>query len=306
MVDQSVRSLGLRHTPIPLDTRDFLPRLRTLVRQHDAPVYTISYYTHWLLMESVHGHGYKVSVSGTAADELFSGYYDHHLAYLYEVRSDPARLASARRDWERRVKPFVRNPFLCDPDLFFRDAGFRGHLYLDAERFRGFLTEDWSEGFEEKSYTPSLLRNRMLNELFCETVPVILHEDDLNAMYFSIENRSPYLDRDLFEFSCRIPTRHLVKDGLAKAVLRGAMAGLVPEPVLYNPRKVGFNASLFSMLDAGSAEVRREVLRESPIFELVRRDKIQALLEAPRLSDWDNKVLFYFLGCKMFLEEFGG
>ena len=40
----------------------------------------------------------------------------------------------------------------------------------------------------------------MLNELFHEAVPVILHEDDLNAMYYSIENRSPFLDRELFEF----------------------------------------------------------------------------------------------------------
>ena len=43
----------------------------------------------------------------------------------------------------------------------------------------------------------------MLNELFHEAVPVILHEDDLNAMYFSIENRSPFLDRELFEFCQR-------------------------------------------------------------------------------------------------------
>ena len=29
------------------------------------------------------------------------------------------------------------------------------------------------------------MRNRMLNEMFHEVVPVILHEDDLNAMHFS-------------------------------------------------------------------------------------------------------------------------
>ena len=33
----------------------------------------------------------------------------------------------------------------------------------------------------------------MLNETFAETVPVILHEDDLNAMSVSLENRSPFL-----------------------------------------------------------------------------------------------------------------
>jgi hypothetical protein len=40
----------------------------------------------------------------------------------------------------------------------------------------------------------------MMNELFHEVIPVILKHDDLNSMYYSIENRSPYLDRDLLEF----------------------------------------------------------------------------------------------------------
>ena len=54
----------------------------------------------------------------------------------------------------------------------------------------------------------------MVNELFHESVPPILHEDDLNAMYFSIENRSPFLDRGLFDWCQSIPTRHLVRNGL--------------------------------------------------------------------------------------------
>ena len=38
----------------------------------------------------------------------------------------------------------------------------------------------------------------MLNELNIETTPVILNEDDLNSMNYSIENRSPYLDKEIF------------------------------------------------------------------------------------------------------------
>ena len=82
--------------PFPSDTCEFLPSMRTLVRQHDAPVYTITYYAHWLLMESIAAHGYRIAVSGTAADELFTGYFDHHLAYLYEIRNEPELHAAAR------------------------------------------------------------------------------------------------------------------------------------------------------------------------------------------------------------------
>ncbi len=88
LVDQAVRELDIQHTAIPTQTEHFLPQLRALVRQHDAPVFTITYYAHWLLERSIAEHGYKISISGTAADELFSGYYDHHLFYLHAVKDD--------------------------------------------------------------------------------------------------------------------------------------------------------------------------------------------------------------------------
>lgn len=303
MVDHAIAELGVRHTAITLDTREFLPRLRELVRHHDAPVYTITYFVQWLLMQSIHEHGYRVSVSGTAADELYSGYYDHHLAYLYEVRDRPELAAPALRAWQEHVQPVVRNPHLSDPSLFVRDPTFRDHIYLGADQFATYLTTSFSEGFDERDYTPDLLRNRMLNELFAEAVPVILHEDDLNAMYFSVENRSPFLDRNLFEHSLTIPTEHLVRDGKAKAVLREAMRGIAPDRILDNRRKVGFNAPIHSLLNTGDPAVRAELLADSPVFEHVRRDKVEALLDKRDLPNSESKLLFNILNAKLFLEE---
>jgi asparagine synthase (glutamine-hydrolysing) len=304
MVDYAVKEQGLRHTSIPVDAAGFLPKLRTLVRQHDAPVYTITYYAHWLLMKSIAEQGYRISVSGTAADELFAGYYDHHLAYLFEVRGDSALHETSLQAWTKHIQPIVRNRYLRNPDLFISNPGFRDHIFLDAEGFAQYLTGDWSEAFAETSFTDSLLRNRMLNELFHEATPQILHEDDLNAMYFSIENRSPYLDRNLFEFCYSIPSKYLIRDGFNKAVIRDSMRGIVPDRVLDNRRKVGFNAPIFSFLDIQDPEVRSCLLDPSPVFDIVHRDKIEALSKKADLPNSESKFLFYFLSSKMFLEEF--
>lgn len=303
-VRASAKELAIRLTEVPTDTRDFLPRLRALVRAHDAPVYTASYYAHWRLMGEVAGQGYRISVSGTAADELFTGYYDHHLAYLYELRENPALLARARASWERRIKPLVRNPFLQDPSAFLKNPKQRNHIFLDAEIFSEYLGRPFSEPFRERRFTQSLLRNRMLNELFHEAIPVILHEDDHNAMHFSIENRSPFLDRSLFEFCYSIPSRHLIRDGRAKAVLRDALKGILPEPIRVNPRKVGFNVPILSYLDAKDPGVRRTLLADSPIYEHVRREKLEALISNDQLPNSESKFLFNFLCAKMFVEEF--
>jgi asparagine synthase (glutamine-hydrolysing) len=303
-IEHAISELGLRHTPIALDTHEFLPRLRALVAQHDAPVYTISYYVHWLLMQSIHEHGYRISVSGSAADEIFSGYYDHHLAYLQEINDDRAHHAASVAAWREHVSPVVRNPFLQDPDYFVADPSRREHIFFDAEEFAGQLVAPFAEPFTETDYADGLLRNRMLNELFHESVPVILHEDDHNAMAFSIENRSPFLDRELLDFALTIPTRHLVDDGKAKAVLRESMRGIAPDSIIDNRRKVGFNAPILDLLDVHSSPVRDELLAESPVFDHIRRDAVEDLLALEDLPNSRSKFLFNFINAKMFLEEF--
>jgi asparagine synthase (glutamine-hydrolysing) len=302
VVNQVVAELGIRHTPVPMTTDGFLSLLRDAVRYHDAPVATIAYFVQERLMEAVARQGYRISVSGTAADELFSGYFDHHLAYLAEIRDAAGDYASARDAWTRRVRPLVRNPYLQDPDLFVNDPGFRGHIYFDRDAFASYLRDPWEEAFAEERFTGALLRNRMLNELFFESVPVLLHEEDLNAMHYSIENRSPFLDRELAEFCYRIPTPLLIRDGFAKAILREAVRGIAPDAAVTNSRKVGFNAPISALLDANDPEVRQTLLADAPIFDLVRRDRIESLLERRDLPNSQSKFLFYFVSAKLFLE----
>lgn len=305
MVDCVVRELGVQHTAIPVTTEQFLVQLRELIRYHDAPIYTISYYVHWLLMKSIANHGYRISVSGTAADELFSGYYDHHLAYLYEIRKNESLHNQSKINWQTHILPIVRNEDFRNPDRYIELPGIRDHIFDGMNESRKFLHEQWAEEFTEVEYTESLMRNRMANELFHEAVPVILHEDDLNAMFFSIENRSPFLDRNLFEFCNTVPTRHLIREGRAKAILREAVRGIAPDAVVDNRRKVGFNAPIFSLLDVQDEVVRKELLADSPIFTVIRRDRIESLLDQPDLQNSASKFLFNFICAKIFIEEFG-
>jgi asparagine synthase (glutamine-hydrolysing) len=261
---------------------------------------------HWRLMRAIADDGYKIAISGTGADELFSGYYDHHLLFLAQARESAAcKHPASLTAWERHVKPLVRNPFLSDPDLFRRNPDFRDHIYLNAEAFSAALVAPWHEPFAEERYCDDNLRNRMLNELLHESVPVILHEDDLNAMYYSIENRSPFLDRGLFETMATMPTRHLMRDGYTKALLREAVRGVAPDVVVDCRRKVGFNAPLLDMLDTRDPAVRAELMADGPIFAFVRREALAEWLAKPQLDDAENKFLFNVLSAKMFLEECG-
>jgi len=305
LVEHVVNKLSIKHNTIPVKTNNFLQNLRTIIINHDAPTYTISYYAHWLLAESIAEQGYKISVSGTGADELFSGYYDHHNAYLYEIYNNhPELFDSSLKAWRKYIFPIVRNPLLQNPKMYIDQQSFRGHIYFRAKEFSTFLTKPFHMSFHEENYCPSLMRNRMLNELFHEAVPQILHEDDLNSMYFSIENRSPFLDRNLFEHCISVPTRFLIQNGMAKSILRQAMKGIVPDRIIDERRKIGFNAPLFSFLNLKNSDIYNYLLDNSTIFNIVHKNKIESLLNKDQLLNSESKFLFNFINSKIFLEIF--
>ena len=95
-----------------------------------------------------------------------------------------------------------------------------------------------------------------------------------------------------------------MRNGFQKAVLRDSMRGIVPSAILDNRRKVGFNVSILSFLNVHDPDIKSYLLDKSAIFDHVRRDKIEALIQKPELLNSESKFLFSFLCSKMFLEEF--
>jgi asparagine synthase (glutamine-hydrolysing) len=250
----------------------------------------------------VHQGGFRVSFSGTSADELFTGYYDHFILHLNEMRSEEDYPLYVQ-NWSEHVGRFVRNPDLKNPNLYHQDPNFRAHVFDASDELKGFFLQPFIEDFVEENFTDSLLRNRMLNELFHEATPVILHEDDLNSMYYSVENRSPYLDRNLLGFVNSIPSRHLIQNGYGKYILREALKGTLNEQVRLDRRKKGFNASINSIVKLEDQETRDYLLDPSAqIFEIIDRTQIIPLLDQFPIPNHLSKFIFNFINARIFLE----
>ena len=302
-IDTMVAALNCRHHTVHTSTEGFFDRMRRLVGYHDAPVVTISYYMHAFLSEAIAGEGYKIAISGTAADEIFTGYYDHYSMWLAAMHDRPSvDFDTLVHEWKSGMGAHVQNPGLQDPLCFVKNSNQRDHITLDRNLFSSFLTEPFEEAWTEETYSPELLRNRMANELFTEAVPILLHEDDKNSMLYSIENRSPFLDRALVEYIYSVPTEHLIGGGLAKKILRDLGEGIVPDSVRLDTRKRGFNASINSLVDKNDPETRDILLSDSPIFDVVKRSAIENFLNKDMQSNSFSKFLFSFISSKLFLE----
>lgn len=290
-VDDAVQSLQIRHSYVKPGEQNFISNLTDLVASRTCPISTISYYVHSLLMKKIAENGYKVSISGTGADELFTGYYDHFLYHIALQKDDSAVITN----WKNHVLPVVKNPFFQDPFQFVKYPKQRKYLYEDY-----LLHGDSFQPPTDTHYSANILRNRMLNELLEEVVPVILLEDDHNSMKVSIENRSPFLDTDLLSTSLRIPEKLLIQDGYGKYILREVGKGIVPELARTHRQKTGFNASLFELLPSDFlSEFDSSFNASHPIFSYVDRDYVRNLFS--RNKD-NEKFLFNFLCAKIFLD----
>lgn len=302
-IKATVDHTGCESTLINLSYDNVLPRLRKLISYHDAPVATITYFVHSMLSERISADGYRVAFSGTSADELFTGYYDHFLLHLDSVRNSPG-YTKHLGDWQEHLLPFVRNPILRNAELYKDDPNYRAHVFDNSDEFRFLLQVPFNEQFTEEMFVDDLLRNRMMNELFHEATPVILHEDDLNSMLYSVENRSPFLDSRLFDYAFSVPGAHLIQNGYGKYILRESMKGILNDQVRLDRRKKGFNASINSLFDFTDPETRAFFLDgDSLLFDLIDKDKVRGLLDINPAPNHYSKFLFSFINVKLFLEQ---
>ena len=299
----TVRDIGCDYHLISAKQENPLSRLEKIIDYHDAPIATISYFVHSMISDAVSENGFKVSFSGTSADELFTGYYDHFLLHLNEMRSS-ANYTDCLNDWTEFIRPHTRNPDLQNPNLYYEKSNFRDHIFDASNHIQEYFLEPFTESYTEKFFTENLLRNRMLNELFHEITPVVLHEDDLNSMLYSVENRSPYLDRNLQKFAYSIPPQHLINNGYGKNILRKAMEGCLNNTVRLDRRKKGFNASINSIIDLEEPSVVDYILDEkSEIFDIIDVKKVTKLIKNNFNQNHISKFIFNILNAKIFLEK---
>ncbi len=278
----------------------FLDKLENQIKYHDAPISTISYYIHSKISEAANKSGHKVIFSGTGADEIFTGYYDHFLMYLNEIKKKK-QFNNELNCWTKFIKPLVRNKDLQNPNLFSENKKFRKHIY-NQKKFIQLFCNPKNVNFTEKSYDKNLMKNRMLNELFHESVPVILKEDDLNSMFFSLENRSPFLSKDLVKYALSIKNENYIKNSYSKYILRSATKGILHDKIRLDRQKKGFNTNLKSITDFNSESLYNFLNSSYFLKNTIDLKKIKKINFNHEISNSMNKFLFSLINIKIFLQ----
>ncbi len=308
LIKITAKDCGVKNNIVRLNNKiNFFDILNKSTEYNNYPVFTITDLIHYYLSSFIKKKGFKVSLSGAGADEIYGGYYDHYLMIFRELNlSDKKKLKEYVNIWKRDIQPNLRNKFFTKYNLFFKKHNFRGYVFDNYKNNKKFCIKKVDYNFKEEKYFSSLLKNRMANELFHETVPMFMHREDHNSMQFSIENRTPFLDTNLIEYLFSVKGSHLLNKCQNKYILRASLKGILNKDVLNKKMKSGFNASILNLFDFEDKNVINFLDQDSEIYEFVDKSKIKNLIQNKNLlrENGYSKFLFSFLSLKTFMDKF--
>ena len=226
------------------------------------------------------------------------------MLYLNEVKHNKKIYKDSLKNWNQKVFPLIQNEYLKNHKLYQKYPKFRDHIFQHSSFKETLFKTSPKIDFFEKKYLNNLMKNRMVNELCHEIVPVVLREDDHNSMYHSIENRSPYLDSNLFSSCLSMDSKFYIKNGLAKWPLRKIIENIVPDKIRLNPKKIGFNAPLKEVFDLTLKKNYDFIKKDNQIFEIVNKKMLLKIINKNKHNGVENNFLFNFISSKMFINKF--
>jgi|LULK01.1.fsa_nt_gb asparagine synthase (glutamine-hydrolysing) len=302
LISKTEKFLKIKVNKITINYNNFLDKLRDLIEYYDSPISTITYFIQSQLIQKVRRQGVKVLLGGTGADEQFTGYYDHFLQHYQDLKNNNKK-KKFEENWKNSVLPFIRNKNL--QKINFYDEKKNQYKNIFQSNIHNLTYLKFNKKFEvkEKKYCKNRLKNRMLNELFHEITPITLNHEDLNCMKYSIENRSPFLDKEIINYSQKLDNSILINGSRQKVLLRETFKKYL-HPEVYNfKQKVGFNASLYYFLkNENKNKLEKFFYEKSEISKLVNMKLLYKNIKLCRISSDFAKFLFQVISIKIFLD----
>jgi asparagine synthase (glutamine-hydrolysing) len=220
------------------DAQGFIEALSRMIWFQDEPGAAYGIFPQWKVMEEA-SHHVRVILDGQGGDELLAGYHHFLPHYLLTLRDDPSvergDFVKTRDLLKRLYGPQLASPFLRgsdDPE--YRKAAIAPDLRTQVPAG----SRDFAGPFAHH------LDNVLYKALTRDILPGLLHYQDRMSMAFSLESRVPFLDYRLVRFCFTLPYGSKIRQGMTKAILRDAVAGIVPETIRSRKDKMGFPAPL--------------------------------------------------------------
>lgn len=257
--------------------------------------------------------GMELLIGGDGGDEIFGGNERYRKdEVMGRFHAMPGPLKSLARglcalgsgvDWRpwNRVKNFVRRSSLPNPDRFYTDDSFASEYFdtLLTRDFQSRLDRDESLNVLRRTYLDADARSELGKLLYIDLEHTICDNDVVKvtraARHAGLTVRFPYLDRQLVEYTGRLPPDYKVGHGEKRVLFKRAMSTVLPAQII-NKKKQGFGLpiavwfrtdkryrALLEEYVLGIRAMQRGYFQPDVIRQLFRRHESGAWSHGPEL-----------------------
>lgn len=316
--------LGTDHHELIVDSEMSLDVIPRLVDMYDEP-YSDSSAIPTFLVSKLAKEKVQVSLSGDGGDELFGGY--NRYLYTRQLWSKIAVLPfKLRKVIGTLISTLPRSSIFKIISIFERkgSANFIEKLFKAGKRlsyvkdiddlYVSLVTDPYlsKNFFVSHDYSSSNFPNTLFSKHFLNSINMtssfdrmmlqdqisylpddILCKVDRAAMSNSLETRAPFLDKDLAEFSWRIPSSLKIYKGKTKYVLRESLNRFIPKELIDRP-KTGFGIPLSEWIRGPLHDWTSDLLSKDRIVKdgFFNYDEIENILKEHNSQevDWGSKI----------------
>ena len=211
--------------------------LKDLAWYTELPVGSLSQYAQWKMFEFAQQNKIKIIIDGQGADEIFGG-YQQYFNYI-----------NLSKDQLKKIK-------LTMPNALFKKKIFFEHLIpiklkkvvskilnigsnflfgINFNYINNIQINKISNIFKNQK-----LKNKLIDDTFFGFLQVLLRYGDRISMAHSVENRLPYLNKELHKNTYLINESEFLKNLNTKNILRTSFGERLPQKLLNRKDKQGF------------------------------------------------------------------
>jgi asparagine synthase (glutamine-hydrolysing) len=217
---------GTNHNEIILSENDFAQSLPSMIHALDEPY--AGGLPSWFIYREMH-KDLKVCLTGTGGDELFGNYgkwrmFNNFRDYLYTMRTNHSRLS---------LTDIFKNPQGSYYYKFFTEREKKTILARDLTSSSSGIVQQYWSAFNSKNVENSVVSVDIQLQLPEE----FLMMTDRMSMAFSMEARTPFLDRELATFIFSLDPKKRTSKSDPKSLLRKAFAKNLPQHIIDSPKK---------------------------------------------------------------------
>jgi len=214
------------------------------------PVFSPTSFAHYTLMQKISENGVKVVLNGQGADEAWCGYGRYIMGYylLDILFSNPSDFLNQFRMISDKMKYSYKmillqtiKSIISRKNISYFRSKYQEKIYDCLSKD---LTENNSSYFKNSDYkklSSGNLEGYLKFNLQYQGFNQILHYEDHSAMQSSVEIRSPFVDYRVIEYAFSLPTKFKFDNGITKKILREVFKDRLPDSIISNNQKIGFN-----------------------------------------------------------------